>query len=62
MLLFNRQMNRLLKIRIAKITAGIISTVAGLMVGTLAWSHLAPDVLPDLSEKPAIISFYRPSR
>lgn len=44
-------------------TAMLLSIAAGLVAGWTAWDHMSQDLLPDLSEQPALVSFYKsPSR
>ena len=51
-------MRRSVQKRLTRMTAIMVSAVAGLLAGLSGWSIMAPQVLPDLSEKPSIISYY----
>ena len=41
-----------------KILAASVAAALGLICGVLLWNRLAPDLMPDLSEKPSVVSSY----
>lgn len=42
--------------------AGFAAIMAGLIAGALVWNHLGEKLLPDLSEKPSVVSYYTARR
>jgi len=52
-------MIRISKIRTLKLAAMALSIFSGFMTGSMVWARISDDLLPDLSEPPALISYYK---